>query len=65
MFAVALQQEHNKLAAKTPKKAKKTKIIMDKSSDSEDGNMSIDQMPISKTDKTDSPSKTINGRNGR
>jgi hypothetical protein len=32
MFAVVLQQEHNKLAAKTPKKAKNTKIIMDESS---------------------------------
>jgi hypothetical protein len=32
MFAVVLQQEHKKLAAKTPKKAKKTKIIMDESS---------------------------------
>jgi hypothetical protein len=44
MFAVVLQQEHNKLAAKTPKKAKKTEIIIDESSDSENENMSIDQM---------------------
>jgi hypothetical protein len=34
IFAVVLQQEHKKLAAKTPKKAKKTKSIVDKSSDS-------------------------------
>jgi hypothetical protein len=33
MFAIVLQQEHKKLAAKTPKKAKKTKIIMEESSD--------------------------------
>jgi hypothetical protein len=59
MFAVVLQQEHNKLAAKTPKKAQKTKIIMDQSSDSEDKNMSADQMSISKTDKADSPSKKL------
>jgi NCAIR mutase (PurE)-related protein len=54
MFAVVLQQEHNKLATKTPKKAKKTETIVDESSDSENGNVSIDQMSISKTDKTDS-----------
>jgi hypothetical protein len=34
MFAIVLQQEHKKLAAKTPKKAKNT-IIMDKSSNSD------------------------------
>jgi hypothetical protein len=59
MFAVVLQQEHKKLAAKTPKKAKKTEIIIDESSDSENENMSIDQMSISKTDKTNSPSETL------
>ena len=59
MFAVVLQQEHKKLAAKTPKKAKKTEIIIDESSDSENENMSLDQMSISKTDKTDSPSEKL------
>ena len=59
MFAVVLQQEHKKLAAKTSKKAKKTEIIIDESSNSENENMSIDQMSISKTDKTDSPSKKL------
>jgi hypothetical protein len=59
MFTVVLQQEHNKLAAKTLKKARKTKIIMDKSSNSEDENMSIDQMSISKTDKADSQSEKL------
>jgi hypothetical protein len=48
MFAVVLQQEHKKLAAKTPKKAKKIEIIINKSCDSENENMSIDQMSISK-----------------
>jgi hypothetical protein len=43
MFAVVLQQEHNKLAAKTPKKAQKTKIMMDESGDNQDENMPIDQ----------------------
>jgi hypothetical protein len=55
MFNVVLQQEHNKLAAKTPKKAKKIEIIIDESSDSENESMSLDQMSISKTDKTKSP----------
>jgi hypothetical protein len=59
MFAVVLQQEHNKLAAKTPKKARKTEIIIDESSDSKNEKMFIDRMSISKTDKTDSPSKKI------
>jgi hypothetical protein len=59
MFAVVLQQEHKKLAARTLKKAKKTEIIINESSDSENENMSIDQMSISKLDKTDSPSKTF------
>jgi hypothetical protein len=47
MFAVVLQQEHKKFAAKTPKKARKTEIIIDESSDSENENMSLDQMSIS------------------
>jgi hypothetical protein len=59
MFADVLQQEHNKLAAKTPKKSKKTKIIIDVSSGSENENMSVDHMSISKTDKTDSPSEKL------
>jgi hypothetical protein len=59
MFAVVLQQEHNKLAAKIPKKAKRTEIIIDESSDSENEIMSIDQMSVSKTDKTDSPSEKL------
>jgi hypothetical protein len=59
MFAIVLQQEHKKLAVKTPKKAKKTKIIMDESNDSEDENMPVDQMSISKRDKTDSPSEKL------
>jgi hypothetical protein len=59
MFAVVLQQEHKKLAAKTPKKAKKIEIIIDESSKSENENMSLDQMSISKTDKTDSPSEKL------
>jgi hypothetical protein len=59
MFAVVLQQEHKKLAAKTPNKAQKTKIIMDESSDSNDEDMYVDQMSISKTDNGDSPSKKL------
>jgi hypothetical protein len=58
MFAVVLQQEHEKLAEKTPKKANKT-IIMDESSNSDNKDMSVDHMPISKTDKADSPSKKL------
>ena len=49
MFSLVLKEEHKKLAAKTPKKAKKTEIIIDESSDSENENMSLDQMSISKT----------------
>jgi hypothetical protein len=46
MFAVVLQQEHNKLAAKTPKKAKKTEIIIDKSTQRWDvANMVTDTSP--------------------
>jgi DNA primase large subunit len=41
MFALVLQQEHKKLAAKTSKRAKKTEIIIDESSDSENENMSL------------------------
>ena len=59
MFAVVLQQELKKLAAKTSKKAKKTEIIIDKSSDRENENMSLDQMSISKTNKNDSPSEKL------
>jgi hypothetical protein len=57
MFAMVLQQEHKKLASKTPKKVKKTKIILDESRDSKDKNMSVDQMSISKMDNDDSPSE--------
>jgi hypothetical protein len=56
MFAVVLQQER---AAKTPKEAKKTKIILDKSSNSDNKDMSVDQMLISKTDNNNSLSKTL------
>jgi hypothetical protein len=59
MFALVLQQEHKKLAAKSSKKAKKTEIVIDESSDSENENMSLDQMSISKTDKTNSPSEKL------
>jgi hypothetical protein len=41
MFALVLQQEHNKLAAKTPKKVKKSKISLGKSSNSSKEDMSI------------------------
>jgi hypothetical protein len=59
MFAIVLQQEHKKLAARTPKKAQKT-IIMDESSNSNDKkNMFVDQTSISKTDKADSPSEKL------
>jgi hypothetical protein len=58
MFAVVLQQEHKNLAAKTPKKAKK-KIIMDESSNSDNKDMSVDQMSISKKDKDDSLSEKL------
>jgi hypothetical protein len=58
MFAVVLQQEHKNLAAKTPKKAKKT-IIMDESSNSDNKDMSVDQMSISKKDKDDSLSEKL------
>jgi hypothetical protein len=57
MFAVVLQQEHKKLAAKNPEKAKETKIVLDESSDSDNKDMSVDQMSISKTDNGDSPSE--------
>jgi hypothetical protein len=54
IFATVLQQEHKKLAAKTPKKARKTKIILDESSNSSEQDMSVDQhMAISTTDKVD------------
>jgi hypothetical protein len=59
MFAVVLQQEHKKLAAKTPKKAKKTKIIVNKSSNSNNEDMTEDQMSISKTDNNNSPSEKL------
>jgi hypothetical protein len=52
IFAVVLQQEQNKLAAKTLKMAKKTKIIWDESSGSSKEDMSIDHhMTVSKTDE--------------
>jgi hypothetical protein len=39
MFAIVLQQEHKKLAAKTSKEPKKNKIILDESSNSSDQNI--------------------------
>jgi hypothetical protein len=65
MFAVVLQQEHKKLAAKTPKKAKKTKIILDESSNSSKEDMSVDHMKISKTAKLDSPSEKETDKTGK
>jgi restriction endonuclease Mrr len=59
MFAVVIQQEHKKMSAKNTKKAKNTIILDDESSDSENENMSVDQMSISKTDNEDSPSEKI------
>jgi hypothetical protein len=59
MFPVVLQQEHTKLSAKTSKKAKKNKIMLDESSDSSDKNMSIDLMTVSTTDKVDRPSNKL------
>jgi hypothetical protein len=58
MFAVVLQQEHKKLSAKTPKKAKKTKLVMFyESSGSSDCYMSVDYSTVSKSDVFNSPSK--------
>jgi hypothetical protein len=48
MIVVVLQQEHKKLAAKSPKKAKKTKLILDESSNSSEYGMSIDHITVSK-----------------
>jgi hypothetical protein len=47
MFALVLQQEHKKLATKTSRKAKKTKIILDESRDSSKHDMSIDHIMVS------------------
>jgi hypothetical protein len=48
-FAIVFEQEHEKLAAKTPKKAKKTKLILDEStSDTSEEDVSVDHMSISK-----------------
>ena len=41
------------------KRANKTKIILDASRDTEDKNMSMDQMSISKTDNDDRPSEKL------
>ena len=60
MFAVVLQQEHKKLAAaKTPKKAKRTKLIVDESSDSSDEYESVKHMQISQTDIEESPPEKL------
>jgi hypothetical protein len=45
MFAVVLQQEHNKLSSKNTKKIKK-KNILDESSNSKNEDMSVEQMSI-------------------
>jgi hypothetical protein len=62
MFAVVLQQEHKKLAAKTPRKAQKTKNILDESSDNSEEDMYVDHMTISKTDKDYSSSKKLTNK---
>jgi tRNA1(Val) A37 N6-methylase TrmN6 len=55
-----LQQEHKKLAAKTPKKTKKARIILVESSDGSKEDMSVDHMTtISKTGNDDSPSNKL------
>jgi hypothetical protein len=57
LFAVVLQQEKKKLAAKSPKKAQTPKlVIFDESSDSPNCNMSIDNIPVNKMDMVDIPS---------
>ena len=56
MFAVVLEEEQHKLNSKNAKKIKK-KIILDKSSDSKNENISVEHMSIAETDK--SPSKTV------
>ena len=59
MFASVIQREQKHLTAKTSKKGKKTpKILIDnESSDSSDGDMSMDHMMITEPDKskTDKP----------
>jgi hypothetical protein len=63
MFAVVLQQEHKKLAGKKTKKAKTTKkVVLDVSSDSEDGDMSVDHIERESSDKGDSPSDSPSER---
>jgi hypothetical protein len=58
MFAIVLQEEHNKLNAKNNKKIKK-KIILDESSDSEKEDMSVEQMSIGHADTDNSPSERL------
>jgi hypothetical protein len=63
MFAVVIQQEHQKMSQKksanTNKKAKKTILIDNESSDSENENMSVEQMSINNTDLDDSPPENL------
>ncbi len=56
MFAVVLEEEQQKLNSKNAKKIKK-KIILDESSDSENEDMSVEQMSMGHTDTNHSPSK--------
>ena len=59
MFAVVLQQEHTKLSAKTRKKAKRTKVIVDESSDSSDEDEPLEQMQIDLTNIEESPPEKL------
>mgnify|MGYP000131716945 CR=1 FL=1 len=58
MFAVVLEEEQQKLNSKNAKKIKK-KIILDESSDSENKNMSVEQISIADTNNDNSPSETL------
>jgi hypothetical protein len=51
MFAVVLQEEHEKLSARNRKKSKKTpKIFFDESSDSSQCDMSVTHLTMSEND---------------
>jgi hypothetical protein len=51
MFAIVLQQEHKKLAAKTHKKAKEAKIILEALRDSSKEDISVDHITVSQYKK--------------
>ena len=65
MFSAVLNKEHKKLPAKTSKKPKRKKVIVEESaskssSDSSDKDMSIQHMERNETVETDIDSRYIN-----